>query len=115
MSGSGGPARPAGLVALTRLEAGQALLDGAMFPAQHMAENDKGAPTEQAQSPPYGEGVVPGLDLCFWRGVRAGARQVSKRFSCTLGVPRYLGTYPGGRGLVAANLFGPLIPGQLVA
>ena len=33
---------------LTRLET-TGLLDGGMFPAQHMAENDKGAPTEQAR------------------------------------------------------------------
>lgn len=47
-----------GKVGLTRLEA-TGLLGGGMFPAQHMAENDRGAPTEQAR-PRCGEGVLPG-------------------------------------------------------
>lgn len=80
----------AGRVGLTRLGT-TGLLDGGIFPAQHMAEDDRGASTEQVR-PGCAVGVVP-----WWvRGPLASI--VWSR--CGLG---------------AANLLGPLIPGQLVA
>lgn len=48
----------AGRVGLTRLET-TGLVDGGIFPAQHMAGHDRGASTEQAR-PACGMGVVPG-------------------------------------------------------
>lgn len=80
----------AGRVGLTRLGT-TGLLDGGIFPAQHMAEDDRGASTEQVR-PGCAVGVVPG----WVRGPLASI--VWSR--CGLG---------------AANLLGPLIPGQLVA
>lgn len=48
-------------VGLTRLET-TGLLDGGIFPAQHMAGDDRGAPTEQVR-PRRAVGVVPGVGM----------------------------------------------------
>lgn len=80
-------------VGLTRLGT-TGLLDGGIFPAQHMAEDDRGALAEQVR-PGCAVGVVPGVGM--------GAASLY----CVLRVWSVCG-------LGAANLLGPLIPGQLV-
>lgn len=76
-------------VGLTRLET-TGLVDGGTFPAQHMAGDDRGPSTGQVR-PSCAVGVLPG-----WERVPLASIVWS---SCGLG---------------AANLLGPLIPGQLV-